>query len=182
MKSLKLFSLLAVLVVLAAFVPTASAASAYSVANLQGKYLFQMQGVTNSYGYSSCSGSTCVWTDVPGGASCPVSQNCSSSAFVKFVYGYIEFDGTGKITYVAFVEYHPTGGPGPTTNGGSSYGTYTVQPSGVGSISVHGAMSILNIHIGQIDSTTGIAGSMLVYQISQTGDAGSGENGIAIHQ
>lgn len=180
MKSIRAFAVLATLALLMAFAPAASAASAYSVANLQGKYLFQMQGTTNSYGYSTCDTSgNCTWVDVNG--PCPSTQNCGSSSFTKFSFGYIMFDGAGKITFVAFVDYHPVGGPGPVTKGGTSYGTYTVAADGHGTLNVTGTGSPLNINIANVDPVTGIAGSMIVHQISN-GDAGATEAGFAFHQ
>src|SRR5271163_3053221 len=125
MKSLKLYSLIAVLAV-AAFVPAAYALT-HSNANLNGFYIFQMVGTTNSYGYLTCDGSgNCVWTDVPADGSCPVSVSCQSSAFTKFTYGTIVFDGNGHVTSASFTEYHPVGGPGPYTDGGTGVGHYTI--------------------------------------------------------
>jgi Ca2+-binding RTX toxin-like protein len=163
----------------------ASTPATYSTASLSGKYLFQLQGVMSAYGYNSCSSSSsCSWTDVVNGATCPSTENCVTAAYTKYTYGYLEFDGNGNVTYVAFTEYHPAGGPGPTTNSGTGYGTYTVASSGNGFISLigGGGGASFYINIANVDPTTGIAGSMLVHEPPDTGDPGSTESGFAFHQ
>jgi hypothetical protein len=188
MKSLKLFSFLAVVTILMAFVPAvfaqAPTSAPFSNANLQGKYLFQMQGTTNSYGYDTCdTNGNCVWTDVPAGGSCPSTVNCGQSAFTKYSFGYAEFDGNGNVTYIALTEYHPVGGPGPITNSGTSYGTYAVSASGSGSITIHGGSNgPVYFEITDVNPTTGIAGGALMHQPSGGGDAGATEAGVARHQ
>lgn len=181
MKSLKLFSLF--VVALAVLVPAAYALT-HSNANLNGLYLFQMTGTTNSYGYDTCSGNSCVWTDVTG--DCPVGQSCQSSAFTKFVYGTVVFDGNGHVTSATFTEYHPVGGPGPHIDGGTAAGHYSIAAGGNGTITLTpiggGTPEVMSVYLGQVDPTTGIAGSAIIHTEPTDGDAGSTEAGFAFHQ
>lgn len=90
-----------------------------------------MQGTTNSYGYLTCnSADNRVWTNA---VTCPTDKNCAESAFTKFTYGYLVFNGDGKVT-MAFTEYYPTG---PARNGCGN-GTYTVSATGSGSTTLPG--------------------------------------------
>jgi hypothetical protein len=91
-------------------VAMAPAFAATSVASLNGTYNFQVNGVTNQYGYNSCSGSTCTWHIVTG--NCPTGQSCQNQAFPKASVGTMSFNGKGTATFISIAQYNNgTGGP-----------------------------------------------------------------------
>src|SRR5277367_4852867 len=110
----KLFAVLAVLALLFGTVPPASATLIHTNADLSGFYVWQMQGTSNGYGYSSCSAtitdSDCTWTPVVGGV-CPADQTCSLTTFTKILWGTLEFDGDGHITSGTYSFYDPAKTP-----------------------------------------------------------------------
>jgi hypothetical protein len=81
--------------------------AATSVASLHGVYSFQIEGLTNQYGYYS--GST--WVNLNNG-SCPAGHSCSNQAFSKITYGTLSFDGVGHATFVSITNINSgSGGP-----------------------------------------------------------------------
>jgi len=196
MKSLKLFSILAVLMLLAAFVPAASAQTTYSNATVQGKYQFQFTGVSNPYGYyTNCdSNNNCTWVPVNNG-NCPTNENCQNNPTIKFTFGYFEFDGNGKITFLAFSGFNP--GSSTPNQGGTGYGTYTVGSAGNGSINltITGAtgggctvtspctQSGIVFYFNAAQTSTGVAQVLVLHSYPNPG-SGSGDTnaGEAFHQ
>jgi hypothetical protein len=93
------------LIVMAMVLVTAS--SATSVASLKGVYAFQLQGLSNEFGYYS--GST--WVNL-NNSPCPSTQHCSSQAFSKISYGTVSFDGLGHVKFLTITNSN-SGGGGP---------------------------------------------------------------------
>jgi hypothetical protein len=114
MKKAALFVILMVLVL--AMASTSFAAT--SVASLHGVYSFQMQGLTNQWGYYSGSN----WVNL-NGQPCPSTQHCSNQAFSKITYGTLSFDGKGHATFVSITNING-GSHGPTTG---TVWTYSVS-------------------------------------------------------
>jgi hypothetical protein len=102
-------------------VAMAPAFAATSVASLNGTYNFQVNGVSNQYGYNSCSGSTCTWHEVNG--SCPAGESCENQTFPKASVGSISFNGKGTATFISIAQYN-NGGGGPVAG---TTCTYTIS-------------------------------------------------------
>jgi hypothetical protein len=102
MKKTALFVLLMTMVLV-----TASSSFATSVASLKGVYSFQVQGITNQFGYYS--GST--WVSV---STCPTTQHCFDQSFPRLTYGTISFDGLGHAKFLTVTNVNGGSG-GPTT-------------------------------------------------------------------
>ena len=102
----------ALIVILMAMVLVMASTSfaATSVASLHGVYFFQLQGLTNQYGYYS--GST--WVNL-NGKPCPAGHSCANQAISKVTYGTLSFDGKGHATFVSITNIN--GGGGGPTNG-----------------------------------------------------------------
>jgi hypothetical protein len=97
---------------------TSASFAATSVASIKGVYSFQIQGVSNEWGYYSNN----TWVNL-NGAQCPKGQNCSNQAFSKLTYGTLSFDGKGHATFVSITNVNG-GGHGPTKG---SVWTYSVS-------------------------------------------------------
>jgi hypothetical protein len=95
-------------IVMAIFLAIASPSfAATSVASLHGVYSFQIEGVTNQYGYYS--GST--WVNLNNG-SCTAGHSCFNQAFSKITYGTLSFDGVGHATFLSITNINSgSGGP-----------------------------------------------------------------------
>jgi len=162
----------------------------FSDATLQGKYLFQEQGVSTPWGYYAPNSNTfVVITD----GVCPVGENCVNSALTKFSFGYMEFDGLGHVTYVSWSGYNP-GSTNPT-QGGNGFGTYTVGTGGNVVITLDVTQTIggtgseqITIYgdAAQVTIPTGgpqVAQAMIVHQYAGGGNStGDTEAGVAFHQ
>lgn len=99
----------ALLVILMAMVLAIASPSfaATSVASLKGVYSFQIQGLTNQFGYYS--GSTWVNLNT---SPCPSTQHCFDQAFGKITYGTLSFDGAGHATFLSITSINGgSGGP-----------------------------------------------------------------------
>jgi hypothetical protein len=155
----------ALFVILTGMVLAASTSfAATSVASLHGAYSFQLQGVSNQYGYYS--GST--WVNLSNG-SCPAGHSCFSQALGKITYGTLSFDGKGHATFVSITNING-GGHGPT-NG--TVWTYSVSGfNGALGSATNGAY----LSLGDFN-TAGIAQTVLI----RTSDS-SPEMGVAILQ
>jgi hypothetical protein len=105
MKKAALFVIL--MAVVLAMASTSFAAT--SVASLKGVYSFQLQGVSNQYGYYNGSS----WVNL-NGKPCPKGLYCSNQAFGKATYGTLSFDGKGHATFVSITDVNSGGGGGPT--------------------------------------------------------------------
>jgi len=94
------------LILMAMVLVTASTSfAATSVASLKGVYSFQVQGITNQFGYYS--GST--WVKV---STCPTNQHCSSQSFPRLTYGTLSFDGLGHVKFLTLTSVNGgSGGP-----------------------------------------------------------------------
>jgi len=95
-------------IVMAMFLAIASPSfAATSVASLKGVYSFQMDGLTNQFGYYS--GST--WVNLNNGQ-CPAGHSCFNQAFSKITYGTLSFDGVGHATFLSITDINGgSGGP-----------------------------------------------------------------------
>jgi hypothetical protein len=157
----------AMFVILMAMVLAMASASfaATSVASLHGTYSFQVQGVTNQYGYNS--GNT--WVNL-NGQPCPKGLYCYSQAFAKATYGTLFFDGKGHATFVSITEVNSGGGGGPVK--GTVWGYSVSGFNGAIGTASNGAY----LSLGHF-SAAGIAQTVLI----RTGDH-SPEMGQAILQ
>jgi len=108
MKKAAWFVILAVIVLAVASTSFAGT----SVASLKGVYSFQLQGVSNQYGYYS--GNT--WVNM-NGKPCPKGLYCSNQAFGKATYGTLSFDGKGHATFLSITEVNNGGGGGGPVKG-----------------------------------------------------------------
>ena len=95
-------------IVIAMFLAIASPSfAATSVASLKGVYSFQLDGLTNQFGYYS--GST--WVNLNNGA-CPAGHSCFNQAFSKLTYGTLSYDGLGHATFLSITNINGgSGGP-----------------------------------------------------------------------
>ena len=134
------------LIVMAMVLVTAS--SATSVASLKGTYAFQLQGMSNEFGYYS--GST--WVSV---TTCPTSQHCSNQAFSKISYGTFSFDGLGHVKFLTITNVGGNGGNGPTA--GTVWGYSVSGFNGAMGTSANGAY----LTLGDF-SAAGIAQTVLM--------------------
>jgi hypothetical protein len=139
--------------------------AATSVASLHGMYSFQLQGVSNQYGYYS--GST--WVNLNNG-SCPTGHSCFSQAFGKASYGTLFFDGKGHATFLSIINVNSGGGGGPVK--GSVWGYSVSGFNGAIGTATNGAY----LSLGHFNAA-GIAQTVLI----RTGDS-SPEMGQAILQ
>jgi hypothetical protein len=98
----------------------APASAATSVASINGTYNFQVSGVTNQYGYYTCSASSCTWVQV---STCPKGVNCENQTFAKATVGTLSFNGKGVATFTSISQYN-NGGGGPVVG---TTCTYTVS-------------------------------------------------------
>jgi hypothetical protein len=103
---MKKAALLVILMVMVLAMASTSFA-ATSVASLHGVYSFQLQGVTNHFGYYS--GST--WVNLTT-QSCPTGHYCFMQAYSKITYGTLSFDGLGHATFLSVTNINSgSGGP-----------------------------------------------------------------------
>jgi hypothetical protein len=133
-----------------------TAASATSVASLKGTYAFQLQGMSNEFGYYS--GST--WVSV---STCPTNQHCFDQAFSKVSYGTVSFDGLG---HVKFLTVSNGGSHGPTVG---TVWTYSVSGfNGAMGTSANGAY----LTLGDFN-TAGVAQTALMRTVDTNPSTGT---------
>jgi hypothetical protein len=139
--------------------------AATSVASLNGVYSFQIQGITNEYGYYS--GST--WVNL-NNQQCPKSEQCFVQAFSTAVYGTLSFDGKGHATFTSIAGAN-NGSDGPTKG---SVWAYSVSGfnGAIGSASNGAYLSLGNFN------SAGIAQTVLI----RPGDGNNPQLGVAILQ
>jgi len=138
--------------------------AATSVASLNGVYSFQVQGLTNEYGYYS--GST--WVNLNNGQ-CPAGKSCFVQAFSQLTYGTLSFDGKGHATFLSVTSVN-SGSGGPTKG---SVWTYTVSGfnGAIGSASNGAYLALGNFN------SAGIAQTVLIRPAGN-----NPETGIAVLQ
>ncbi|HXM22738.1 MAG TPA: hypothetical protein VN948_15885 [Terriglobales bacterium] len=142
MKKAALFVILMAMVL--AIASTSFAAT--SVASLHGVYSFQLQGLTNQWGYYS--GST--WVNL-NNQPCPTGHSCFNQAFSKASYGTLSFDGKGHATFLSIANVN-SGSGGPTKG---TVWTYSVSGfNGAIGTSTNGAyLSLGNFNAAGIAQT-----------------------------
>jgi hypothetical protein len=186
MKTLKLFSLLALMLAL-----LSSAFAATSVASLNGTYNFQVPNVRGVYGYYCGAGQSgnCPWHTLGNGAQCPANTNCQTQYVEDLAVGTLNFNGKGTVKFLTFTDY--IGGGGPKVN--VAY-TYTVSGftasfvlTGItngGKVCVGTTGSnpcpIVTVSLGNFNSA-GVAVTNLLL-ITNTGDIGKAMGGTAVLQ
>jgi hypothetical protein len=144
----------------------ASTGSATSVASIKGVYAFQMQGVSNQWGYYN--GST--WVNL-NNSPCPAGKQCFNQSFSKLTYGTISFDGLGHATFLSITNVNSGNGGGGPVKG--SIWAYTVSGFG-GAIGT--ASNGAYLTLGDFN-TAGVAQNVFI----RTADS-SPEVGVAILQ